>query len=55
MADPFQLKARAAMFARRAEEARDPVSRAHYREMAAHYRTLAVEHEPVHEMESADH
>lgn len=44
MADPVQIKARAAMFEKRADEAKDPISRAHYREMAAHYRTLAVEH-----------
>ena len=55
MADPVELKARAAMFDRRAEEARDTISRAYYREMAAHYRALAVEHEPVHKVESADH
>lgn len=55
MADPTELKARAAMFARRAEEGRNSASRAHYREMTAHYRALAVEHERVHEMEAADH
>ena len=46
--------AKARMFERRAEEAIDPISQRHYREMAAHYRSLAVEHlevghdEPAH-------
>jgi hypothetical protein len=47
MADPAELRARAAMFEKRADEAKDPISRTHYREMAAHYRTLAVEHAPL--------
>ncbi|MCA1453876.1 hypothetical protein I6F35_11690 [Bradyrhizobium sp. BRP22] len=55
MADAVELRTRAEMFARRAEEAKDPISRAHYREMAAHYRTLAVEHQRVHNEESAEH
>ncbi|MDI4238055.1 hypothetical protein AAFX91_29340 [Bradyrhizobium sp. 31Argb] len=55
MADAMELRKRAEMFERRAEEAKDPISRAHYREMAAHYRTLAVEHQPVRNEESADH
>jgi hypothetical protein len=33
------------MFEERAERARDPISRQHYREMAAHYRSLSVEHQ----------
>ncbi len=43
------------MFERRADEAKDPISRAHYREMAAHYRALAVEHQQVNPAEPADH
>jgi hypothetical protein len=48
---------RARMFDERAERAADDISRQHYREMAAHYRALSVEHrepappsehEPVH-------
>jgi hypothetical protein len=48
---------RARMFDERAERAVDEISRQHYREMAAHYRALSVEHreaappsehEPVH-------
>ena len=35
---------RARMFEERAQRASDPISRQHYREMAAHYRSLAVEH-----------
>ncbi|MBR0798285.1 hypothetical protein JQ615_23140 [Bradyrhizobium jicamae] len=49
MANPMELKARAAMFERRADDAQDPISRAHYREMAAHYRALAVEHSRIRE------
>jgi hypothetical protein len=41
-----QLLDRAAMFEDRADKARDPISRQHYREMAVHYRTLALEHLP---------
>jgi hypothetical protein len=33
------------MFEERADRASDPISRQHYREMAAHYRSLAVEHQ----------
>ena len=36
------------MFERRAETATDPISRQHYKEMAAHYRALAAEHIEVH-------
>ncbi len=36
---------RARMFEERAVQARDPISRQHYREMAAHYRSLSVEHQ----------
>jgi hypothetical protein len=47
MPDPKQLIERARMFEQRAESAVDPVSRQHYREMAAHYRALSVEHQKV--------
>jgi hypothetical protein len=39
------LVERARMFEERADQARDPISRQHYREMAAHYRSLSVEHQ----------
>jgi hypothetical protein len=48
------LQEKAEMFERRAESAADPISKHHYKEMAAHYRSLAVEHldvkrdEPAH-------
>lgn len=48
------LKEKAEMFESRAEAVTDPISRQHYREMAAHYRSLAAEHieikrdEPAH-------
>jgi hypothetical protein len=54
MSDPKVLQEKAEMFERRAETAVDPISKQHYREMAAHYRSLAVEHlkvtrdEPAH-------
>jgi hypothetical protein len=54
MSDPKLLQEKAEMFERRAEAAVDPISKQHYREMAAHYRSLAVEHlkvtrdEPAH-------
>ena len=38
------LQEKAEMFERRAESATDPISKQHYKEMAAHYRSLAVEH-----------
>jgi hypothetical protein len=38
------LMERARMFEERAERARDPISRQHFRQMAAHYRALSVEH-----------
>jgi hypothetical protein len=38
------LREKAEMFERRAESAADPISRQHYKEMAAHYRALAAEH-----------
>ena len=47
------LREKAEMFERRAESATDPISKRHYREMAAHYRSLAVEHLEVHRDEPA--
>jgi hypothetical protein len=32
------------MFEQRAENAIEPISKQHFKEMAAHYRSLAVEH-----------
>jgi len=54
MTSANDLIERARMFEERAERAVDPISRQHYKEMAAHYRSLAVEHldvtrdEPAH-------
>jgi hypothetical protein len=45
MPSPTDLIKRGRMFEERAEQAADPISRQHYREMAAHYRSLAVEHQ----------
>src|SRR5438874_9454227 len=45
MPNAKDLIERARMFDQRAEQARDPISRQHYREMAAHYRSLSVEHQ----------
>jgi len=47
------LQEKAKMFERRAETATDPISRQYYKEMAAHYRSLAVEHLQVHRDEPA--
>ena len=47
------LQEKAQMFERRAESATDPISKRHYKEMAAHYRSLAVEHLQVHRDEPA--
>lgn len=47
------LQEKAEMFERRAEAAGDPISRQHYKEMAAHYRALAVEHLDVRRDEPA--
>lgn len=44
MSDASILRQKAEMFEQRAEKASDPVSKHHYREMAAHYRKLLVEH-----------
>ena len=38
------LQEKAQMFEQRAENAIEPISKRHFKEMAAHYRSLAVEH-----------
>lgn len=47
------LQEKAEMFESRAEAATDPISQQHYKEMAAHYRALAVEHLEVRRDEPA--
>jgi hypothetical protein len=54
MADASVLRQKAQMFEQRAEQASDPISRRHYREMAAHYRQLLVEHLVTRSDEFAD-
>jgi hypothetical protein len=54
MADASVLRQKAQMFEQRAEQASDPISRQHYREMAAHYRQLLVEHLVTRSEEFAD-
>jgi hypothetical protein len=44
MSEASVLQDKAEMFEQRAEHAADPISKQHYREMAAHYRQLLVEH-----------
>ena len=56
MPNAKDLIERARMFEERAETAADPITRQHYREMAAHYRSLSVEHQdatPQREHEAA--
>lgn len=54
MSKAKELQEKAEMFERRAESAADPISKRHYKEMAAHYRSLAVEHLDVIKHEPAD-
>jgi hypothetical protein len=59
MPNAKDLIERARMFEERADRARDPISRQHYREMAVHYRSLSVEHQatratPERELEHGD-
>ena len=54
MSEASVLRQKAEMFDRRAESAADPVSRHHYREMAAHYRQLLVEHLDARSREHAE-
>jgi hypothetical protein len=44
MSDAAVLRQKAELFEQRAESAADPITKQHYREMAAHYRKLLVEH-----------
>jgi hypothetical protein len=53
MSEASVLRQKAEMFDQRAEKAADPVSKQHYREMAAHYRQLLVEHLDVKSREPA--
>jgi hypothetical protein len=53
MAKAKELQEKAEMFEQRAEGATDPISQHHYKEMAAHYRSLAVEHMDVSREEPA--
>lgn len=48
------LRDKAEMLERRAESAADPISKQHYREMAAECRRLLVEHLDVRRHEPAD-
>ena len=50
MSNAKDLIKRARMFDDRADQARDPISRQHYREMAADYRSLSVEHQEAGEV-----
>ena len=54
MSEASVLRQKAEMFEQRADSATDPVSRQHYREMAAHYRKLLVEHLDMHSSELAE-
>jgi hypothetical protein len=54
MANAKELAERARMFDERAGKATDPISRQHYREMAAHYRSLSVEHQDVGDHHTAE-
>ena len=47
-----ELLERARMFEERAELATHPISRQHYREMAAHYRALSIEQTAMREPET---
>jgi hypothetical protein len=54
MSEVAVLRQKAEMFERRAKSATDPISKQHYREMAAHYRRLVVEHLDLKPHETAD-
>lgn len=53
MSEAAILQDKARMFERRAEQAIDPISKQHDKEMAAHYRSLAVEHLEINHDEPA--
>jgi hypothetical protein len=44
MSQASTLQEKAEMFERRVDSATDPISKQHYRKLAAHYRRLLVEH-----------
>jgi hypothetical protein len=54
MSDASVFRQKAEMFEQRADNAADPISRQHYREMAVHYRKLMVEHLDVRSEEFAE-
>ena len=54
MSEAAVFRQKAEMFEARAQDAADPISRQHYREMAAHYRRLLVEHLDEKSYEPAD-
>jgi hypothetical protein len=54
MSDASVFRQKAEMFEQRADNATDPISRQHYREMAAHFRKLMVEHLDTHSHEHAE-
>ena len=54
MSEAAVLRQKAEMFEQRAQSAIDPISQQHYREMAAHYRRLLVEHLDERSYELAD-
>jgi hypothetical protein len=54
MVDASVFRKKAEMFEQRADNAADPISRQHYREMAIHYRKLMVEHLETRTHEPAD-
>ena len=47
------IRQKAESFQKRADNATDPISKQHYREMAAHYRRLLAEHLEVRHDEPA--
>jgi hypothetical protein len=54
MSEAAVFRQKAEMFEEGAQGAADPISRQHYREMAAHYRRLLVEHLDEKSYELAD-
>ena len=54
MSEAAVFRQKAEMFEQRAQGAAAPISRQHYREMAAHYRRLLVEHLDEKSYELAD-
>jgi hypothetical protein len=53
MSQAKTLREKAEMFERRAEIATEPITKQYYKEMAAHYRSLAAEHLDVRRDEPA--